>query len=135
MGLVGLIISLFFPHVVVNLFKPSDHAIIDETIRSMRISGILLPIVGFQIVATSFFQSIGKVAQSIVLSVSRQLLFLLPALFTLPRYFGTVGVWASIPVADFSASIITAILLIVQIRAFRAARKMQDVKLKAKSDH
>ncbi|MDG9730581.1 MATE family efflux transporter [Ignatzschineria sp. RMDPL8A] len=134
MGLVGLIISLFFPHVVVNLFKPSDHAIIDETIRSMRISGILLPIVGFQIVATSFFQSIGKVAQSIVLSVSRQLLFLLPALFTLPRYFGTVGVWASIPVADFSASIITAILLIVQIRAFRAARKMQDVKLKAKSD-
>ena len=73
-------------------------------------------IVGLQIVITQFFQSIGKSQISIFLSLSRQLLFLIPCLLVLPRFFGTDGVWWSIPVADTVAFIIAVIALLYHIR-------------------
>jgi Na+-driven multidrug efflux pump len=67
-------------------------------------------------VASSFFQSIGMAGKAIFMSLTRQVLFLLPCLLILPSFFGIKGVWYSMPVADLLASIIAAYLLIAQYR-------------------
>ncbi len=69
----------------------------------------MLPIIGFQIVSSNYFQATGKPKKAALLGLSRQVLILIPALIILPKFFGLTGVWAAGPVADFVASMLTAI--------------------------
>ena len=71
----------------------------------------LFPIVGFQIVVSSFFQCIGYVRKAIFLSLSRQLLFLIPFLIVFPSLWGTDGVWWSMPASDFVAALIALVMI------------------------
>src|SRR5699024_11878154 len=102
-GTVAMIVGVFFPAIVVRPFNPSEE-LAQATMKAIRIVTLLFPLVGFQMVVTIFFQSIGKVGHSIFLSLSRQIIFLIPALFILPSLFvcfglnPLVGVWAAIPV-------------------------------------
>ena len=80
---------------------------------------MMYPIVGFQMVVTNFFQCIGKVKISIFLSLSRQLLFLIPLLVILPQFFNLNGVWASLPSSDFLASLVAAIIMITYMRRLK----------------
>ena len=77
---------------------------------------MFFPIIGFQMVTSNFFQSIGKAKISIFLSLTRQLLYLLPGLIFFPRFIGLDGIWTSMPVADFFAFITALIVLGVYIR-------------------
>lgn len=117
-GTIGLSIGLLFPQILARFFT-SDIPLINETVKALRIITIMLPLVGFQIVVTNFFQSIGMAGKSILLSLSRQFLILLPALFILPPIYGLNGVWSSMPVSDFLATVLTAILFIQQIHIFK----------------
>ena len=85
----------------------------------MRLIVICYPIIGMQIVTTSFFQSIGHAGKSIFLSLTRQLIFLIPLLIFLPTLWGIRGVWLSMPIADALSAILTFILLIKQIHKFK----------------
>jgi len=80
----------------------------------MRIVMIFFPLVGFQMVTSNFFQSIGRAKISVILTLTRQVIFLIPALIILPPIFGLAGVWASVPVADFFSIIVTAYVLKTQ---------------------
>ena len=71
----------------------------------MRIVLAMFPLVGFQIVTASFFQSIGRARISVFLSLTRQMLLLIPALFVLPELWGLNGVWLAMPASDLSASV------------------------------
>ncbi|MBD8387960.1 MATE family efflux transporter [Dysgonomonas sp. BGC7] len=117
-GCVGLAIGLLLPEIVVKPFNPSP-PLAAESAKALRIVTLMLPLVGFQIVVTNFFQCIGMAGKSIFLSLTRQFLILLPALFILPQYFELNGVWASIPVADFLATLLTAMMFIWQIKTFK----------------
>ena len=77
--------------------------------------------VGFQIVATNFFQSIGKAGKSIFLSLTRQVIFLIPLLLTLPGMLGLDGIWLSFPTSDVLATVVTALLITSQLRHLPAA--------------
>lgn len=103
----------------------SDERLVGEAAHALRVVNLVVPIVGFQMVATNFFQSIGKAGVSIFLSLTRQLLFLVPALMVLPRFWGLEGVWRSIPVADATSTLTTAAVLIYYVRRFRAASRRQ----------
>ena len=92
---------------------------IDIAEHGMRLILLFFPLVGFQMVSSSFFQSIGMAGKAIFLSLTRQLIFLLPCLLILPHYWGTDGVWGSIPVADFIASITTGLMLGWQLKKFK----------------
>jgi Na+-driven multidrug efflux pump len=70
------------------------------------------PIVGFQMVTSNFFQSIGRAGIAVILSTTRQMLFLIPSLLLLPGFFGLNGVWLSMPVSDTLSTIVTAIFLV-----------------------
>ena len=104
------LISLFLPKLAVSIFT-HDPELLEKASRGLTILNIAFPIVGFQMIATNLFQSLGMVRKSVFLSLSRQILFLLPLLYGLPIIWGAEGVWASFPISDVLAFILTAILL------------------------
>jgi Na+-driven multidrug efflux pump len=111
----GFLLAEIFPRAISSAFT-NNNELIDLAITGLRISLIMFPIVGFQIVTSNFFQSIGKAKVSIFLSLTRQVLLLIPALLILPRIWGLNGVWLSIPVADFTASLLAFFVLKWQIQ-------------------
>ena len=110
---VGFILGLAFPKAVASVFT-SDAELIRLSAMGLTITVLMFPLVAFQVVTSNFFQSMGMVNKAIWLSLSRQILFLLPCIFLLPHLFADnpiQGVWASFPVSDFFATILAAILL------------------------
>ena len=121
----GFIGGEFLPPVAGSLFT-TDEELIRLAVEGMRIVFICFPIVGFQMVATNFFQSIGMAGKAIFMSLTRQLLFLLPGLIFLPHFFevstpwdGSWGVWCAMPVSDFLATVVAFFMLTYQLRKFR----------------
>ena len=106
----GFIICELFPHAVSAIFT-SDEQLIDMASRGVRIGIAMFPLVGAQIVIGNFFQSIGKAKISIFLSLTRQLLYLLPGLLIFPHYLGLDGIWTCMPVSDFFAFVTAVIAL------------------------
>lgn len=125
----GFIICEVFPEYVVQLFVSEDGTgdatqLIAATVHGMRILLLMFPIVGFAILVGNFFQFIGKPKRAIILSMSRQMLFIVPLLLILPRFWGTDGVWYAIPIADAAAVLLAAILLIHQLRRLDADKQI-----------
>ena len=110
MTTICFIFGMFFPGAAVGIFTHDEQLTVLAS-RALRITTIAFPIVGFQMIATNFFQSLGMVRKSIILSLSRQILFLLPLLYVLPLWIESDGVWASFPIADTVSTILTIILL------------------------
>ncbi len=117
---VGFLMCQLFPSAIVRVFTEYDE-LINESVYGLHIVFAVFPIVGFQMVATNFFLSIGMSKKAIFLSLTRQMLFLIPCLLILPPLMGTLGVWISIPIADTTATIVTTIVLINQFRKFKQA--------------
>jgi putative MATE family efflux protein len=113
----GFLIVELFPELVASVFT-KDSTLIHLAAEGLRIVFLFFPIVGFQMVVTNFFQSIGMAGRAVFLSLSRQLLFLLPFLLTLPSVYGLKGVWYSMPAADLLASLVAAYMLFVNFRKF-----------------
>ena len=106
----AFVIGEFFPSYVARIFT-SDAQMIEMAVVGMRYNCLLFPIVGFQMITGSFFQSIAQPGKSIFLSLSRQLLFLVPFIIIFPHFWGINGVWISLPASDFVSSIFSACLL------------------------
>lgn len=106
----AFLIGEFCPEFVARIFT-SDEKMIEMAVVGMRYNCLLFPIVGFQMVAGNFFQSIAQPGKSIFLSLSRQLLFLIPFIIIFPHFWGIDGVWASLPASDLVSSVIAAIML------------------------
>lgn len=112
---VGCAVGLLFPHLIARAFT-ADAALIATTASGFRIAMLCFVVVGFQIVSTTFFQSIGKVGQSIFLSLTRQVLFLIPLLLILPRMYQLQGIWSSFPISDLVATLVAAVMIYRQFR-------------------
>jgi Na+-driven multidrug efflux pump len=108
-----------FPHAICSIFTDDDN-MIDISANAMRIIIVAFPIVGFQMVTSNFFQSIGKALTAAILSTTRQLLFLLPALLVLPGFFSLNGVWYSMPFSDVMSTILAVFLLRRQWKKLKA---------------
>lgn len=120
----GAVMGVFFPAEIGRAFT-TDPALIAATDRALSTCLLVFPVVGFQIVSTSFFQSIGNATESIVVGLLRQVIFLIPLLLILPRYFEVDGVWMSFPVSDAVATIVTAVLI---VRTFRQLNRRSAVR-------
>ncbi|WP_300886825.1 MATE family efflux transporter [uncultured Alistipes sp.] len=121
----GFLMGELAPRLAVSAFT-TDEELLRLSVDGMRIAFVCFPLIGFQMVTTNFFQSIGMAGRAIFLSLTRQLLFLLPALLFLPRFFaehtpwdGSWGVWCAMPVSDLLASAVAACMLAWQLRRFR----------------
>ena len=115
-------IGMFIPRLAAGIFT-HDEALLNMSEEGLRILTIGFPIVGFQMIGTNFFQCLGMVKKSIILSLSRQLLFLLPLLYCLPLWMGANGVWMSFPISDVLSALLTGILL---RRLFKKFNMLKD---------
>lgn len=111
----GFLICELFPHAVSAIFTDSNE-LIDIAASGIRICILMFPLVGAQIVISNFFQSIGKAKVSIFLSLSRQMVYLLPCVLLLPQHFGLNGVWISMPVSDGLAFVTAAVSLMIYFK-------------------
>jgi putative MATE family efflux protein len=114
----GSLIAEIFPHTIVSLFT-TDKELIKVTAGGMRYVLMTYCLVGYQTVSIVFFQSIGKANLSIILSVTRQFIFLIPLLLILPKYLGVTGVWITMPISDLAAFIATVILMNYEHKRFK----------------
>ena len=122
---VGWCLAIFMPRLCVRLFT-TDATLINLSANALRIMCCMFPIVGYQMVVTNFFQCIGKVKVSIFLSLSRQLIFLLPMLWLLPHLFQLNGVWFSMPASDLLASLVTAWIMTRYMRKFMRQQQEKE---------
>lgn len=119
--LTGWSLAMFAPYHCARMFT-TDPELIKGSIKAIHIIMMMSPLIGSQMVITNFFQCIGKVKISIFLSLSRQLLFLLPLLAILPNFYGINGVWASMPTSDFIAVVVAVTIMLVFLRRFKKER-------------
>ena len=123
---VGFVIAEFFPYQCARLFT-TDRTLIDLAIEGIRIHMLAFPIVGSPRVITNFFQCIGKAKISIFLSLSRQMLFLLPLLLFLPPIMKVDGVWTAMPVSDSIAAIVAYVMMAKYMRKFKSQMQAGNV--------
>ena len=122
---VGFLIGELCPGLVVSIFT-DDPELKEKSIKGMRLVVGMFPLVSLSMVIGNFFQSIGKPKQAIFLSLSRQLIFLIPSLWLLPLFFDIAGVWVSFMVSDFLASVVAVILLLNFIRKNKPHEQLQS---------
>lgn len=122
----GFFAAMIFPELMVKIFT-SDPQLIDLSSKGARLVFLAFPIIGFQIVTSSFFQSLGMAKKAIFLSLSRQLLFLAPCLIILPRLIGVKGVWLSLPISDIISTIVTIFMLRTLLKQFNEEIRKQRV--------
>lgn len=106
----GFLIVELFPELVARMFT-TDAELLSISETGLRIVFAMAPVVGFQMVVSNFFQSIGHASKAVFLSSTRQLLFLVPLLVILPHFFGVIGVWLSLPISDVLSSALAAVVL------------------------
>jgi len=124
----GFVIMVIFPESLISIFT-SDISVIEKGVGPLRLIAILAPLWSFPILGSSFFQAIGKARPSLVITLSRDLFFFIPAIFILPVFFDLMGVWISWPVTDFCCFFITAIFLIREIKIINRNMEIERMKL------
>ena len=111
----GCVLCEAAPGLIARMFT-TDGPLIRETVNALRLTIWMFWAVGFQIVVTNFFQSIGEAGKSIFMSLTRQVIFLLPMLFTFPAFWQLNGVWLSFPISDAFATLVAAVLITIELR-------------------
>lgn len=128
----GFVVCELFPRTVVSAFT-SDDELIFHAAQGLRIVMIMFPILGFQMVVSNFFQSIGKPQKAIFLSLSRQLIFLIPCLYLLPYLFQEGaeirGVWYSFPISDAISILTAAIMFFRFLKKFKTLPENEQQQL------
>ena len=124
-AMIGFVVSIAFPHAAVSVFT-SDAELIELAAKGLVLINLMLPLVGFQMVTSNLFQCLGMINKSIILSMSRQLLFLLPLLYVMPMFLDAKGIWLSFPISDFLASMVTFIMLMGLLRKLRKLNDGDD---------
>ncbi len=111
----GFVLVQLFSNQLISVFN-DDPELLRLGAQGIRVFLLMLPVIGMQIVATNYFQSIGKAVLAILLSLTRQILFLIPLVIILPKYFGLMGIWAAGPISDFFAAALAVILLLHEMK-------------------
>jgi len=115
-ALTGYLIVMLFPVPLISLFNPRDAGLIAMGTHAMRIFFMVMPVIGFQVIGSSYFQAVGKPKQAMFLALSRQLIFIIPLLVVLPRFYGLDGIWMVSPVSDLLSVLVTTLFLWYEIR-------------------
>jgi len=108
------LIQVFAPFLV-GMFSGQDGALRDMATHGLRLVALMMPLIGFQVIASGYFNSVGKPAHSMFLALSRQVLFLLPLAWLLPVFWGLDGLFWATPVADTLAALVTMVFFVREL--------------------
>ncbi|WP_373325559.1 MATE family efflux transporter [Sporomusa paucivorans] len=117
-SLIGFIFIQIFDYYIIGLFN-SNPELIAMGGKGLRIMLSLLPIIGFQVIAAQYFQAVGKAKHALLLTMSRQVLILIPMIMLLPNFFGLTGIWLAGPIADLASAVLTGYFLYRELRALK----------------
>jgi putative MATE family efflux protein len=123
--ILGFIVVMLFSEPMVQFFEKGNEELLYLGSRALKIYMFLLPLVGFQVVNAAYFQAIGKAKNAMILTVTRQVLFLIPAILILPNFFGLDGVWLAGPVADGASAVLSGIFLYYEMRILKKLEKQK----------
>ncbi len=112
------ILLLSIPALLLRIFT-QDTEVLSMGAPATRIVILAFPTVGFQVVAAGMFQALGRPIPALVLALLRQVILLIPLVVILPRFLALGGIWASFPIADGLAAVVTALMLVSALRALR----------------
>ncbi len=112
----GFLLFILFPKDVIRLFSSNDMELLEVGRHGLTIYVLSLPIIGFQVILGAYFQAIGKPSKSIILTLTRQIIFIIPLVIILPKFYGLDGLWAFAPISDFLAAILALTFLFSEIR-------------------
>lgn len=116
---VGSIVGQLNPRGIASMFM-TDPEQIKVAINCLKITTICFWMVGFQVVSTNFFQSLGMAGKAVFLSLTRQIIFMIPLLLILPPVFGLNGIWSCFPIADTLSTVVATLMLIQQVKKIKA---------------
>ena len=116
--ILSFIFIQFFPELAVNMFN-KDPELTEITISGMKIFLLSLPIIGIQMTASNYYQAVGKSTKAMIISLTRQVIFLVPCFIIIPKFFGLTGVWAAGPIADTLAVIVSLIAIVIEMRSLK----------------
>lgn len=128
-AMVGFTVVMLYPTALISMFNDKDLELIEFGSKAIKTFLIFLPIIGFQIVSSNYFQAVGKPKKSMVLSISRQVLFLIPAVLILPRFFGLNGLIYAGPTSDLLSSIITGIMIFFEMKHLDQSHEAEEIRL------
>lgn len=129
----GFLITQLIPTQLVGIFNKSDIELMNISVNGMKIVTVMFPLIGFQVISSNFFQAMGKAKISMFLSLSRQVIILIPLIIIMPKFFALNGVWMASPISDFLSTVITAVLLIKEIQKLNKI-EIENSKLNLKSN-
>jgi len=115
---IGWGITRIWPTQIINIFIKDDIELMNISLEAMRLELLAFPIIGFQIIGSSYFQAVGKFKEATFLSLSRQILILVPAIFIFSHYYKLSGIWVAGPVADSVSALFTLALLAKELKMF-----------------
>jgi len=121
--LFGFVVTMLFSTEIMSVFNSDDAELIRMGARALKIFLFMLPLAGFQIVSWAYFQAVGRPKQSLILTTTKQVLFVIPLVLILPHFFGLDGVWVAVPIADFLAACLAATMLFLEARRLRDLEK------------
>jgi MATE family, multidrug efflux pump len=116
MATVSFLAGILFPEFFIGLFT-TDEKLISLSVNGLRKIILFIPLIGVQIIGAAFFQSVGKALPSLILGMSRQIIFLIPLVLIFPYFMGLNGVWLSFPAADIGATLVTLAWLIKELKS------------------
>lgn len=119
LALLGYAVIMLYPGAIIRIFSTNE-TLVTEGVRAMRLNTMAFFVVGFQVIGATMFQALGKARPAFLLSLSRQVLLLIPLILVLPKIFGTDGVWISFPLADTGSFCLTFFCVRREIRRLRA---------------
>ncbi|UFJ39893.1 MATE family efflux transporter [Brevibacillus humidisoli] len=120
------VLVMLFPEFLFSIFT-ADQQVISGGTDALRWIFLMVPFVGFQMVTGGFYQALGKAKISFVLSLARQILFLIPILLILPQFLGLTGIWVAFPSADLLAFLLSLVIF------FKDGREMMGMGRTAKT--
>lgn len=119
--IIGFLIIMVFAKTIISVFS-NDPVLIEKGTHAARLVFMLMPLWGFQMIGASYFQAIGKALPAFVLTLSRQMLFLIPLVLVMPMFFGLDGLWYSFAISDLVSAVVTIIFLLPEIKLLRSKR-------------
>ena len=119
MCVLSVIVVLIIPEQIFRVFS-SDPELIEMGIPAIKISFLMMPFIGIQLVAMALFQSLGRSKESLAVTLSRQVIFLPPLVFILPMFMDLNGIWISFPISDFLAFVVALIFMKREVNKLEA---------------
>lgn len=113
---IGFLFSRIAPELLISIYNSKDAELIKMGSEAVRIYMIMFPVIGFQVLCSNYFQATGKPKKAMFLSLTRQVIFLIPLILILPQYLGLKGIWLVAPISDGLAGIVTAVAIIIEFK-------------------